>query len=196
VRRSVAWLSALPLIFAGSQVAHVVAYRLVYPSSELRLRELLSTGHGYMEQMPLVLGIAGAIAVVSLLVGVLDAARGRHLRALPAWSFALLPLASFTLQEILERSLQGETLVWRAVESPTFVPGLLLQLPFALLAYLIARLLLRVAQETGRRLAAVRPPVAIVAIEFLVPTGVARALVRSVLALRLAKRGPPHFLLV
>jgi hypothetical protein len=194
VRRSVAWLFALPLIFAGSQVAHVVAYRLVYPSSELRLRELLSTGHGYMEQMPLVLGIAGAVAAVSLLVGVLDAARGRRLRALPAWSFALLPLASFTLQEILERSLHAETLVWRAVESPTFLPGLLLQLPFALLAYLIARLLLRAAEEAGRQLAS-RPAARVVWALVPGPVTVTCSVRAHPLALRLAKRGPPRLLL-
>ena len=195
MRRSVAWLSALPLIFAGSQVAHVIAYRLVYPSSRVRLHELVSTGHDYMEQVPLVLGIGGAVVLVSLLVGVADAARGRRLRALPAWAFALLPMVSFTLQEILERSLHAEAFVWRAVESPTFVPGLLLQLPFALLAYLIARFLLRVAQVAGRRLAALRPPARLEPLSFPSPVPARRTARANALALRLAKRGPPRLLL-
>jgi hypothetical protein len=195
MRRSVAWLSALPLILAGSQVAHVIAYRLVYPSSHVRLHELVSTGHDYMEQMPLVLGIGGAVASLSLLVGIADAARGRRLRALPAWAFAALPLLSFTLQEILERSLHAETFVWRAVESPTFLPGLLLQLPFALLAYLIARLLLRAAEEAGRRLAAVRPTARVVRALVPRPASDIRSARANPLALRLAKRGPPRLLL-
>jgi hypothetical protein len=195
MRRSVAWLSALPLILAGSQVAHVVAYRLVYPSSHARLHELVSTGHGYMEQLPLVLGIAGAVAAVSLLVAVADAARGRRLRALPAWAFALLPMASFTLQEVLERSLHAGTFIWRAVESPTFLPGLLLQLPFALLAYLIARLLLRVAEVAGRRLGSVLPPARLEPTSFLFAVVVARTARANALALRLGKRGPPRLLL-
>jgi hypothetical protein len=192
MRRGVAWLSALPLILAGSQAAHVIAYRLVYPSSHVRLHELVATGHGYMEQLPLVLGIAGAIAVVSLLVGVADAARGRRLRALPAWAFALLPMASFTLQEVLERSLHAEAFVWRAVESPTFLTGLLLQLPFALLAYVIARLLLHVAEEAGRRLGSVLPPARLEPASLPVPVVVSRTVRANALALRLAKRGPPR----
>jgi hypothetical protein len=173
MRRSLAWLSVLPLILAGSQVAHVLAYRWVYPSAHVRLQELLSTGHGYMDRLPLVFGIAAAVAFVSLLVAIADVARGRSLRALPAWAFALLPLLTFVVQEVLERSLHTGTFVWQAVESPTFVPGLLLQLPFAAAAYLIARLLLRTVRTVGRligarrtvyaprRAAAIRLPVAV-----------------------------------
>jgi hypothetical protein len=150
MRRSLAWLSVLPLMLAGSQVAHVLAYRWVYPSSQVRLHALLSTGHGYMDRLPLVLAIAAAVAFVSLLVAVADTARGRGLRGLPAWAFALLPLLTFVVQEILERSLHSGTFVWQAVEAPTFVPGLVLQLPFAAVAYLLARLLLRTVSAIGR----------------------------------------------
>ncbi len=150
MRRSLAWASALPLIVAGSQVAHAFAYRWVYPSSRVRLHALLSTGHGYMDRLPLVFGVAGAVALVSVVVAVADAARGRSLRALPAWAFAALPLMAFVLQEILERSLHTGTFVWQAVESPTFVPGLVLQLPFAAAAWLVARLLLRTATAVAR----------------------------------------------
>jgi hypothetical protein len=115
MRRSLAWLSVLPLILGGSQVAHVLAYRWVYPSSHVRLQALLSTGHGYMDRLPLVFGIAAAVAFVSLLVAVADVARGRSLRALPAWAFALLPLLTFVVQEVLERSLHTGTFVWQAV---------------------------------------------------------------------------------
>lgn len=156
MRRSLVWLSALPLMLAGSQVAHVFAYRWVYPSTQVRLHALLLTGHGYMDRLPVALGIAGAVMLVSLLVGVADAASGRSSRGLPAWAFALLPLTTFVLQEILERSLHTGTFVWQAVESPTFVPGLLLQLPFAVVAYVIARLLLRTASAVARIIGARR----------------------------------------
>lgn len=137
-------------MLGGSQTAHVLAYRWVYPSSHVRMHALLSTGHGYMDRLPLALGIAGAVALVALLAAVVDAARGGSVRAMPASAFALLPLASFVLQEFLERSLHTGTFVWQTVESPTFVPGLLLQLPFAAAAYLVARLLLRTASAVGR----------------------------------------------
>jgi hypothetical protein len=165
---------ALPFTLAGSQVAHVVAYRWVYPSSQVRLHALLSTGHGYMDRLPILFGVAGAVVAISLVVAIGDAARGRNARALPPWAFALLPLTAFTLQEILERSFHTGTFVWQAVESPTFVPGLALQLPFAAAAYVIARLLLRTASAVGRMigrrrgwpvarrgLARVRPPVVV-----------------------------------
>jgi len=156
VRRALTWLFTVPLVLTGSQAAHVLAYRLVYPSSQVRLHALLLTGHGYMDRLPLVLGIAVAVAAVSLVAAVVDAARGRPLRALPAWAFALLPLATFALQEVLERSLHAGTFFWQAVESPTFVPGLALQLPFAAVALLAARLLLRTASAVGRFVGGVR----------------------------------------
>ena len=159
MRRSLVWLSVFPLMLAGSQAAHVLAYRWVYPSSQVRLHALLSTGHGYMDRLPLVLGIAAAVALVSLLAAGVDAARGRSVRGLPAWAFALLPLLTFVVQEILERSLHTGTFVWQAVESPTFVPGLLLQLPFAAAAYVVARLLLRTVSAVGRIIGARRSTV-------------------------------------
>jgi len=156
VRRALAWLFALPLVLAGSQLAHVVAYRWVYPSSHVRLHALLSTGHGYMDQLPLVFGIGAGIAIVSLVAAVVDAARGRSLHGLPAWAFALLPVLTFVVQEILERSLHTGAFVWQAVESPTFLPGLVLQLPFAAIAFLVARLLLRSAKTVGRLIGSLR----------------------------------------
>ena len=38
-RRIAAWLLSLPLMVAGSQVAHVLAYALVYPNLHVRLSE-------------------------------------------------------------------------------------------------------------------------------------------------------------
>ena len=106
-----------------------------------------------MDRLPLLFGVAGAVVLVSLIVGIGDAARGRTARPLPAWAFALLPLTAFSLQEILERSLHTGTIMWQAVESPTFVPGLILQLPFAVAAFMTARLLLRTASAVAKMIA-------------------------------------------
>lgn len=156
MRRGLAWLFALPLMLAGSQVAHVLVYRWVYPSSRARFHVLLSSGHGYMDKLPVLFALAGAAVFVSLLAGIADAARGRGVGRLPARAFALLPPATFVLQEVLERSLHTGTFFWQAVEAPTFLPGLALQLPFAAAAYLVARLLLRTVSVVGRILG-VRP---------------------------------------
>jgi hypothetical protein len=190
MRRGLTWLVAVPLIVAGSQAAHALTYRLVYPGTPFRARALLATGHGYLDQLPLVLGLGLAIAVVALLAAVVDATRGHRARELPAWAFGALAPLAFALQELLELSLHTGTFAWHAVAAPTFVPGMLLQLPFALLAWLAARLLLRAASRAGRALA-VRPPAGrLVSAASTAP--VAATLPRArVLASRLAKRGPP-----
>jgi len=192
MRRALAWLLALPLMVGGSQAAHVLAYRWVYPSSGVRLHALVVTGHGYMSRLPVVLAAAAAVALVSLAVAAADAACGRSVRALPAWAFALLPPAAFVLQEILERSIHTGTFFWQAVETPTFLPGLLLQLPFAAAAYAAARLLLRTATAVGRRIGVPRRLAAPLgtAARTLRPLGVA-ALRPAPLATAAAGRAPP-----
>jgi hypothetical protein len=153
MRRRLAWLVALPLMLAGSQLAHAAAYRLVYPQAHVRGLRLVATGHGYLTWLPVALGIAGACVLVSLAVAGADAAHGRAVRDLPAWAFALLPPVAFSLQELLELSLHTGTFAWHAALAPTFVPGLLLQLPVSGLAYLAARVLLRAAARVGRAFA-------------------------------------------
>lgn len=193
MRRSLTWVFALPLVLAGSQVAHVLAYRVVYPSSHVRLHALVESGHGYMAQLPLVLGIGGAVAFVSLVAAIVDVARGRSLHRLPAWAFALLPLLTFVIQEIFERSLHTGTFVWQAVESPTFLPGLVLQLPFAALAFVIARLLLRTAKAVGLLIGGLRPRIARRSIDVPRLPIVVRLPRPAPLAALAAGRAPPPF---
>jgi len=152
VRRGLTWAITLPLVLGGTEAAHTLAYRLVYPQTHVRV--LLATGHAYLAWLPLALALAGALAVAALAAAATDAARGRPVGALPAWAFALLPALFFALQELLELSLRTGTFGWRAVLAPTFLPGLALQLPLALAAYLAAAVLLRTAVRLGRRLLA------------------------------------------
>jgi hypothetical protein len=152
MRRGAAWLAAVPLMLGGSQLAHAVAYRLAYPQAHVRVLHMIATGHSYFTRLPVVLAAAGACLLVALVVTACDAARGRTARALPAWAFALLPPLAFALQELLELSLHTGTFAWHAVLAPTFAPGLLLQLPFGLLMYVAARVLLRAAERIGRAL--------------------------------------------
>jgi hypothetical protein len=139
----------------GSQIAHALAYRIAYPQAHARVLHMLATGHSYFTRLPLLLAAAAACVLASLAVTAADAARGRPARALPAWAFALLPPLAFALQELLELSLHTGTFAWRAVLAPTFLPGLLLQIPCALLMYVAARVLLRAAERIGIALARV-----------------------------------------
>jgi hypothetical protein len=170
---------SLPLMLAGTQVAHVLAYRFVYPNAHVRLSELLSTGHNYMlghtAYLPMVLGIFGALDLVAVGWVFAGSVRRSCQRPVPPWAFALLPLLSFTLQELLERWLAGASFPWWFVLQPTFRAGLLLQLPFALLAFVVARVLLRVAHRAGSavRPAAPRPVLSHLAVAWLLPSIVA-----------------------
>ena len=189
MRRRLAWGLTLPLVLAGSQAAHALAYALVYPQAQVRASTLLTTGHAYLSELPFALALAAAAAFVTLLVTAVDAARQRPARDAPAWAFALLAPATFILQELLELSLHTGTFGWHAFLAPTFVPGLLLQLPFAAVAYAIARLLLRVARRIGAGFAQPRlvQPAGVVAISLWL-----RPLV-SLVAAAAQPRAPPRF---
>ena len=179
-------------MLAGTEAAHALAYRLVYPEAAVRWRVLAASGHGYSGWLPLVLGISGALALAGLLGGVVDTARRRTPRPVPAWAFGLLPVVGFTLQEFLERWVAVGGLPWWMVEQPTFRVGVLLQLPFGLIAFLVARLLLRVVERVGSALRERSGrPVAVATSGRLRPAPAA-ALRPSPLATGHAGRGPPR----
>jgi hypothetical protein len=195
MRRSLAWLTAIPLMLAGSQVAHVLAYRIVYPEAGIRLHALVETGHGYMTLLPVFAGVAGAVVTLSLAASVFDALRGRGVRPVPPCAFALLPVAGFAIQEYLERWLAWGFMPWYAAEQPTFLIGIALQLPFGALAYLAARLLLRTAKRLGRRLSGGSPPrLRLDPIDVHVPAAQLLPPLPSLLSRRLGRRGPPLLL--
>jgi hypothetical protein len=192
MRRSLAWLVAVPLILAGSEAAHALAYRLAYPNLHVRVHVLLVTGHGYLRWLPFAFGVAAAVVALSLLVAAADAARGRAPRGLPPWAFALLPPLAFVAQEHVERLLHTGVFPWHEYGTPTFVPGLALQLPFALAAYLIARLLLRTAESAGRAVARVAPPRPhVVPVALATPAAEPDHPPVALISRGLAKRGPP-----
>jgi hypothetical protein len=186
MRRGLAWALTLPLVLVGTQAAHALAYDLVYPQAHERI--LLATGHGYLTWLPLALALAGAVSLAALCVAAADAARGRPARALPAWGFALLPVVTFVMQELLELSLHTGTFNAHALVAPTFLPGLLLQVPLALAAYIAARLLLQTAERVGRALA--QPRTLPTLVQLLTAPTAAPVRVRAVVA-GCSSRGPP-----
>jgi len=184
-RRSLPWLLALPLMAAGSLLAHSLTYALVEPGGAARARLLQSTGHGYLAAAPVLLAGCAALGLAAI---VAYAVRGRDggTSPLPAWPLALVPLAGFAVQEHLERLASGARL--DAFE-PAFLIGLALQLPFSLAAVLVARRLARVAESIGRTLALAPPQLRGSETRARAPRSVLVA--RSELALAHPERGPP-----
>lgn len=189
-RARVTWLLSLGLLVGGWAAAHGLAYRIVVPNGEERRHLLETAGHGYLDPAPLV-SLSVTLVVLGLGGFVL---RGRDVTPAP-WLFALLPPLAFALQEHLERLVHDGHFPYAAALEPTFGVGLLLQLPFALVALLFARALLVLTGALVRRLRrasvgqlfrarAVRRPVA----------GAAPARI-GLLALGHGQRAPPHLLL-
>jgi hypothetical protein len=157
-RRGVAWLLTLPLAVVGSQLAHALAYRLATGSDRERSHELAASGHGYLADAPVVLAICAALVLIALvheLRTVFAGHAGRSPR-LSAMSFAVLAPAIFVGQEHFERLLHSGTFASALVFEKTFFLGLAMQLPFALIAYVCARLLLGAARAVARLLAVPR----------------------------------------
>jgi hypothetical protein len=139
--RRLAWLLSLGLAAAGVLAAHGIAYRIAEPHAERREHLLEESGHGYWD-VPLL----GSLCVALILVGFLGVVLAGSARgdAPPLALFALAPPLGFAVQEHAERMIHHDALVTAALE-PTFLVGLALQLPFALVALLAARVLLAAA---------------------------------------------------
>jgi hypothetical protein len=158
-RRRLAWLLSVPLMLAGIEAAHWLAFRLVYANAWERSQALAQSGHSYLGDWLPAAAVASALSLSALALQIRERAGSQHGRAPlppPAAAFAVLPPLAFAIQEHLESLLHAGTLTGVA-ESPTFLVGVALQLPFALIAYLLARLMLRVADLVGRRLASEAP---------------------------------------
>jgi hypothetical protein len=180
------------LIAAGSVSAHVLGSILFAGSaSEPVADEATRASGGYLAQLPVLIGVLVALALVGLGANAYGARRPRTGGIAPAW-FLLLPPFSFMVQELAERMLHAESAPFSAIHEPAFVAALLLQLPFAFLAYLLARLLLAVAEEVGRLFGCSEPFPAAAASDFIHPLPILAAWPRTpVLASGHSQRGPP-----
>ncbi|MCY4085615.1 MAG: hypothetical protein OXG37_01695 [Actinomycetia bacterium] len=188
-----AWLLALPLIAASSQVAHWLAYRLAEPDAHARAHELAQTGHGYTGVLRLAVIVSLCLLVALLAANTRDALRGRARLRVERWPFVLVPVVGFAVQELVERlAVGGEAL--GTIGHPAVLIGFALQLPIALAAYALGRLLLAaseliaVALQAPPRERARRTPAATIPAEPLLAS-------ISPLASCKTPRGPPRPLL-
>jgi hypothetical protein len=190
MRRPGVWMVVLPLTAGGCLAAHALAYRLVAPHAHERDSLLALTGHGYLGYAPLVLGVMVAVLLVALGTVVAAAARGSSCPQLSASSFFMLPLLGFVVQEHVERYVHVGNLSATVLE-PAFLVGIVLQVPFALAAFLLARALLAVAEVVGKSLAVGSTARSVVPALRRLSPGAADLVRIPVLALGYPERGPP-----
>jgi hypothetical protein len=113
-----------PVAAAGVLVTHALAYRLTgTPTGEV---------HGYLEHAPQVVAVVASVALLGLAV------QDRSLRRASSWWFAPLAPLGFVAQEHLEGLAHSGHLPW-LLTTPSFLLGLALQIPVALLCVLVVR---------------------------------------------------------
>jgi hypothetical protein len=157
VRRQASWTLSLALAVAGSQAAHALTYRIVAPDAHERAHLLADTGHAYLSLLPLVLALCTAAALAALWCQFRATAREGLPAPAGALRYAILPVAVFALQEHFERLVHDGSFPTTLALQRTFLLGVALQLPFAVLAYLLARALLRAVSAIAGRVARARP---------------------------------------
>jgi hypothetical protein len=131
VNRTRAWLVVSPVVATGVLVAHALAYRVTGTPS--------GPAHDYLAHAPQVL-------LLLTLSSVALAGYGKRREAPAAGVFPVVALVTFVVQEHLESLFHDGGWPLLAA-SPTFQVGLVIQVPVALLAWVLARWLIAVAQE-------------------------------------------------
>ncbi len=155
MRRRASFLISIPVAVAGSLLAHQVSYALQASDGAARARLLAATGHGYLARVPLLAGVLVAVALGGLIREAAIRWKGTG-RTGPIWPIALIPPFAFIVQEHLERLLHDRTFPWHLAAQQAFLRGLVLQIPFALLALGLATV---IAGTVRRVVDAIREPV-------------------------------------
>ena len=191
-RARIAWLLSLAFMGIGGLVAHVLAYRLVEPDHEMRDGMLMASGHAYMSHWRLCLAVCATVAVIGLVASIVSQVRRSRVARVPLWVFGLVPPVGFVLQEHLERWLHHGAFPHAAALEPTFLIGVLLQLPVALLAFVVARALLAAADVLVRTLGGLPRARVAAAGLWWQPVSVVAPSPRRVLARGYGQRAPPR----
>jgi hypothetical protein len=144
------------LLVFGLAAGHELAYRLTL-AAPLRDDVLTSSGHGYLAYLPLALSVTLALAVAAFAWRVVALLRGSRGGRAPAGVFAALPPVAFAVQEHAERLIYDGRFPVELVSDPTFAVGLVLQVPIALAAVVLARACELLAHQVAASLAR-KPP--------------------------------------
>lgn len=135
-RRVVAWFLVTPVAAAGILAGHALAYRLTGTAG--------GSVHVYLAHAP---QVAAILATVSLL-GLAVQQRSPGRRSLVF--FAVVAPLGFACQEHVERLVHTGDLPW-LLTTPTFLIGLLVQVPIAVTCVALARRVVGALSRAGRR---------------------------------------------
>jgi hypothetical protein len=185
------WLLVFALTVAGWISAHEVAYRLALSHPHGGGSDVSEHRHAYLAYGSLVIALCLLIAFVCTagLVARPDGLRPPSRRLLLL--VVLLPPLGFALQEVTEGLLTTGALPYEAAAQPTFLLGILLQLPFALAALAVARVLFAFARCLARSVGEAGRP-RLVSLELSLRSVVeARPPRLPALAFGYGERGPP-----
>jgi hypothetical protein len=169
---------SLPLAAIGTLAGHAAGYAVVGTSHQD------AVVHGYLYFAPQFVAVCIAGVGLALLLRLGGRLQGRP----AAWPFAFVAPLAFGAQEVSERLAAG--LPVHAALEPAVYVGLAAQLPIALVGFLTARALVRVADEAARAFAP--PPTVAFGIESTSPVRARPALVVARLAFDRLGRAPPR----
>jgi hypothetical protein len=153
MRATRTWLLSIPLIAAGSLAAHSLAYRLALPDEHARELTYRHSGHAYLKIAPYVSALCVALVLAVVLTRALRPAAERTAGRITLWPFLALPLLFFALQEHAERFVGTGSFPAGAMLETTCLLGVALQVPLGVIAYAVARALVRLSDGLGRLLA-------------------------------------------
>ena len=143
MRREGAWTVVVPLVLASVEAGHALANVFVGDSAH----EVFATAASGRGTLPLAAAALVALVLAALAARAHGAWVDAHRPAVTAAPFALLAPVAFVLLELSENAFR-----WGPLVDSGFLVGLALQLPAALLGYLVARALTRLADAVGARL--------------------------------------------
>jgi hypothetical protein len=152
------WLIALPVAAGSWLSAHCLAYVLVPPAGTEHMHHHVEPGHSYFGSAPVLIATGVTLLAAGLILCLRDGMRGAAASSRqPTALFALLPPLGFSVQEHLEQLIVTGSLPHDLAAEPTFLTGLALQLPFAVVALMLTRALYSLGHGLGRLLADALP---------------------------------------
>ncbi len=141
MRRALIWLVTLPIALGGLEAAHALANATLGPPDDA-IEVFASPGAG-SEFVPFIAALALGLVLIGLGGRVARRLSGRS--GSVALPFACVGPIGFVLLELVEDLLHAGSLSAEFLLQPAFALGLVLQLPFALAGYFVARALLRLS---------------------------------------------------